>query len=67
MSLLAGFSLWGEVYITIHFGARWGILPSTDDDIIFFSILMALVTAVTWRIFAKFGKTLIGAITEQDK
>ena len=67
MSLLAGFSLWGEGYIVIHFGAEWGILPSNDDDFVFFSIFMALVTAISWLIFARFGRTMIGGITEGDK
>jgi hypothetical protein len=67
ISLLGGLSLGAEVYIVIHYGAKWGILPSGDDDPTFFWTFVAITTAISWLALARFGKTLIGGISAHEE
>jgi len=63
MVLLCGFYLWGTGVILIHYGAKWGILPS-NNDCFSFSVLMAAITVILWILAVKFGKKVVGAISQ---
>jgi hypothetical protein len=66
MPLLGGFYLWGTGLVIMHYGSKWGILPS-DVDYFSFSVYMTLSTVIAWLLMAKFGKGLISAISKLNK
>jgi hypothetical protein len=59
MALLSGLYLWGAGMIIMHYGARWGILPSFGDSFSF-SVCMVFVTMIAWFVAVKFGHKIGG-------
>jgi hypothetical protein len=66
ISLLAGFYLWGTGLMIMHYGVRWGILPSFGDSF-GFSICMALVTVIASFLAVKFGHKIANGSLQQNK
>jgi hypothetical protein len=56
---LSGLYLWGAGMIIMHYGARWGILPSFGDSFSF-SVCMVFVTMIAWFVAVKFGHKIGG-------